>query len=82
MKKRKKMWFYNQKGPERSWRKLLKKRLENNLYRFLKIILSENYSAVQEFFFLQPLLFENNVIIISYHSRELIFSEMLIKVLK
>ena len=28
-----------------------KKRLKNNLYRFLKIILSKKYSSVQEFFF-------------------------------
>ena len=61
-----------------------KKRLKNNLYRFLKIILSKKYSSVQEFFFffLQPLLFTNDGIIIPYHSRELNFSEMLIKVLK
>ena len=61
-----------------------KKRLKNNLYRFLKIILSKKYSLVQEFFFffLQPLLFTNDGIIIPYHSRELNFSEMLIKVLK
>ena len=61
-----------------------KKRLKNNLYRFLKIILSKKYSSVQEFFFffLQPLLFTNDGIIIPYHFRELNFSEMLIKVLK
>ena len=65
---------------ESYWKKILK----NNLYRFLKIILSKKYSSVQEFFFffLQPLLFTNDGIIIPYHSRELNFSEMLIKVLK